>query len=167
MFADRGRDHHRRLLRRPDGGDRPGPRGHGRQAGEAGLACARGRYIVIGDADNTYDFLEIPKLLARLDAGADMALGSRLRGEIKPGAMPARSSCRRAGRVRLRRKTTPTTLPRFTARSLQPTRFPSPIPATCGRRWPGTTVTSSSAPKTAGLPRPPRRRSTARTRTSR
>ncbi|HRT12643.1 MAG TPA: glycosyltransferase [Methanoculleus sp.] len=132
-----------------------------------GYGNARGRYIVIGDADNTYDFLEIPKLLARLDAGADMVLGSRLRGESRPGAMPARSSCRRAGRVRLRRKTTPTTLPRFTARSLQPTRFPSPIPATCGRRWPGTTVTSSSAPKTAGLPRPPRRRSTARTRTSR
>ncbi|WP_292364484.1 MULTISPECIES: glycosyltransferase family 2 protein [unclassified Methanoculleus] len=66
---------------------RPKKRGYG-NAYLAGLACARGEYIVIGDADNTYDFLEIPKLLARLDAGADMALGSRLRGEIRPGAMP-------------------------------------------------------------------------------
>ena len=67
---------------------RPEKRGYG-NAYLAGLACARGDYIVIGDADNTYDFLEIPKLLALLDAGADMALGSRLRGEIRPGAMPA------------------------------------------------------------------------------
>jgi glycosyltransferase involved in cell wall biosynthesis len=67
---------------------RPEKRGYG-NAYLAGLACARGRYIVIGDADNTYDFLEIPKLLALLDAGADMVLGSRLRGEIRPGAMPA------------------------------------------------------------------------------
>ncbi len=67
---------------------RPEKRGYG-NAYLAGLARARGEYIVIGDADNTYDFLEIPKLLALLDAGADMALGSRLRGEIRPGAMPA------------------------------------------------------------------------------
>lgn len=66
----------------------PEKRGYG-NAYLAGLARARGKYIVIGDADNTYDFLEIPKLLALLDGGADMALGSRLRGEIRPGAMPA------------------------------------------------------------------------------
>jgi len=66
---------------------RPEKRGYG-NAYLTGLACARGDYIVIGDADDTYDFLEIPKLLALLDAGADMALGSRLRGEIRPGAMP-------------------------------------------------------------------------------
>ena len=67
---------------------RPEKRGYG-NAYLAGLACARGRYVVIGDADNTYDFLEIPNLLGPLDAGADMVLGSRLRGEIRPGAMPA------------------------------------------------------------------------------
>ncbi|WOX56668.1 MULTISPECIES: glycosyltransferase family 2 protein [unclassified Methanoculleus] len=67
---------------------RPKEKGYG-NAYLAGLACARGRYIVIGDADNTYDFLEIPRLLAPLDAGADMVLGSRIRGEIRPGAMPA------------------------------------------------------------------------------
>lgn len=52
-----------------------------------GFAHARGRYIVIGDADNTYDFLEIPLLIRELDKGADFVVGSRFRGEIKPGAM--------------------------------------------------------------------------------
>lgn len=65
----------------------PEKRGYG-NAYLAGLARARGRYIVIGDADDTYNFLEIPNLLGPLEAGADMVLGSRLRGEIRPGAMP-------------------------------------------------------------------------------
>jgi len=67
---------------------RPEKMGYG-NAYLAGFARARGTYVVIGDADNTYDFLEIPKLLAPLDAGADMVLGSRLHGTILPGAMPA------------------------------------------------------------------------------
>lgn len=51
---------------------------------------ARGNYIVIGDADTTYDFEELPKLLALVrDGDADMALGSRLEGDIEEGAMPA------------------------------------------------------------------------------
>ncbi len=50
---------------------------------------ARGKYIVIGDADDTYDFREIPKLLEPLRGGeADMVMGSRFKGEILPGAMP-------------------------------------------------------------------------------
>ncbi len=50
---------------------------------------AKGKYIVIGDADNTYDFLEIPKLLEPLKKGeADLVIGSRFKGEIKKGAMP-------------------------------------------------------------------------------
>ncbi|WP_255196506.1 glycosyltransferase family 2 protein [Halorarius litoreus] len=49
----------------------------------------RGDYIVIGDADTTYDFEEIPRLLRELEeTGADMVMGSRLEGEIEPGAMP-------------------------------------------------------------------------------
>ncbi len=49
----------------------------------------RGKYIVIGDGDNTYDFLEMPKLLEPLKRGeADLVIGSRFKGEIKPGAMP-------------------------------------------------------------------------------
>ncbi|RQG96032.1 glycosyltransferase family 2 protein [Natrarchaeobius chitinivorans] len=50
---------------------------------------ARGEYIAMGDADTTYDFREIPRLLAELETtGADMVMGSRLEGEIRPGAMP-------------------------------------------------------------------------------
>ncbi len=50
---------------------------------------ARGKYIVIGDADNTYDFLEMPKLLEPLRRGkADLVIGSRFKGKILPGAMP-------------------------------------------------------------------------------
>ncbi len=58
--------------------------------GNAYLAAfrhARGRYIVLGDADDTYDFSDIPLLLAPLDAGADFVVGSRFRGTIRPGAM--------------------------------------------------------------------------------
>ena len=51
---------------------------------------ARGEYVAIGDADCTYDFEDIPRLYDLVANGdADMAMGSRLDGEIKPGAMPA------------------------------------------------------------------------------
>jgi len=50
----------------------------------------RGEYVAMGDADTTYDFSEIPRFVDHLDAtGADLVLGSRLVGEIEPGAMPA------------------------------------------------------------------------------
>ncbi|UPV98945.1 glycosyltransferase family 2 protein [Halorussus gelatinilyticus] len=49
----------------------------------------RGDYIAIGDADTTYDFEDLPRLLEPVVHGdADMVMGSRLEGEIKPGAMP-------------------------------------------------------------------------------
>jgi hypothetical protein len=49
----------------------------------------RGEYVAIGDADTTYDFGELPKLVGvAAEENADMVLGSRLEGEIKPGAMP-------------------------------------------------------------------------------
>jgi glycosyltransferase involved in cell wall biosynthesis len=55
-----------------------------------GFKRARGEYIVIGDADTTYDFRDLPRLLDKLQAAdADMVMGSRLEGEIKPGAMPS------------------------------------------------------------------------------
>ena len=54
-----------------------------------GIARASGKYIVIGDADNTYDFADIPKLLEPLKKGeADLVMGSRFKGDIKKGAMP-------------------------------------------------------------------------------
>lgn len=50
----------------------------------------RGDYIVIGDADTTYDFKQFPGLLSKVVEGdADMVMGSRLEGDIKDGAMPA------------------------------------------------------------------------------
>lgn len=49
----------------------------------------RGEYIVMGDADTTYDFEQIPRLLDALkQEDGDMVMGSRLDGEIKPGSMP-------------------------------------------------------------------------------
>ena len=54
-----------------------------------GFKHASGRYIVMGDADDTYDFLEMPKLLRPLQDGeSDLVIGSRFKGEIKEGAMP-------------------------------------------------------------------------------
>jgi glycosyltransferase involved in cell wall biosynthesis len=54
-----------------------------------GFQEARGRYLVMGDADDTYDFADIPRFIAPLLAGGcDMVMGTRLKGEILPGAMP-------------------------------------------------------------------------------
>ena len=61
-------------------------RGYG-SAYLAGLAAARGQYIVMADADLTYDFAEIPRFIAALEAGADVVIGNRMRN-IHPGAMP-------------------------------------------------------------------------------
>ena len=50
----------------------------------------RGEYVVMGDADTTYDFESIPRLLEPVWAGeADIVMGSRLEGEIRDGAMPS------------------------------------------------------------------------------
>ena len=56
-----------------------------------GIQAARGRYILMGDADGSYDFGELPKFLAELRAGADLVMGCRFPrggGTIMPGAMP-------------------------------------------------------------------------------
>ncbi|MEA2294448.1 MAG: hypothetical protein QOE86_2087 [Solirubrobacteraceae bacterium] len=53
----------------------------------AGFAAARGAYIVMADADLTYDFAEIPRFVAELDNGAQLVMGDRM-GNIHPGAMP-------------------------------------------------------------------------------
>src|SRR4051795_11040992 len=55
----------------------------------AGFAAAKGRYIVMGDGDNTYDFDLVGRFVEPLEHGADMVMGSRLKGEIHRGAMPA------------------------------------------------------------------------------
>jgi glycosyltransferase involved in cell wall biosynthesis len=61
-------------------------RGYG-SAYIAGFAAARGTYIVMADADLTYDFNEIPRFLRELQDGADMVIGDRMQN-IHPGAMP-------------------------------------------------------------------------------
>lgn len=61
-------------------------RGYG-SAYLAGFAAARGDYIVMADADLTYDFAEIPRFVERLEAGADLVMGDRM-DNIQPGAMP-------------------------------------------------------------------------------
>jgi Glycosyl transferase family 2 len=53
-----------------------------------GLAAARGRYLVMGDADGSYDFLEAVPMVEALMSGTDLCMGSRFKGGIKPGAMP-------------------------------------------------------------------------------
>ena len=56
-----------------------------------GIAPARGRFVIIGDADASYDFVEIPKFVEQLRAGFDLVQGCRLPvggGSIRPGAMP-------------------------------------------------------------------------------
>jgi len=62
-------------------------RGYG-AAYMTGIAAARGRYILIGDSDNTYDFGDLPRLIEPLRQGYDLVLGSRFQGKILPGAMP-------------------------------------------------------------------------------
>jgi glycosyltransferase involved in cell wall biosynthesis len=54
-----------------------------------GFAAARGDVIVMADADATYDLAAIGPMLERIRAGDDLVMGSRLKGRIEPGAMPA------------------------------------------------------------------------------
>jgi glycosyltransferase involved in cell wall biosynthesis len=65
-------------------------RGYGNALRE-GIAAARGTFVIMGDADDSYDFLELPKFVEKLRAGWDLAQGCRLPsggGTIRPGAMP-------------------------------------------------------------------------------
>lgn len=61
-------------------------RGYG-AAYMGGFSAAKGKYIVMGDADLTYDFHEIPNFVRELDDGADLVMGNRMKN-IQPGAMP-------------------------------------------------------------------------------
>jgi hypothetical protein len=62
-------------------------RGYG-SAYLAGFGASRGTYVLMGDADDSYDFGEIPRFLEPLRDGADMVIGNRM-ADIRPGAMPA------------------------------------------------------------------------------
>jgi glycosyltransferase involved in cell wall biosynthesis len=54
-----------------------------------GIRAARGRYVVMGDADDSYDFTGLMPFLEQLRDGADLVMGNRFQGGIAPGAMPA------------------------------------------------------------------------------
>ncbi len=53
-----------------------------------GIAVAQGRFIIMGDSDDSYDFTALMPFLDRLRAGAELVMGNRFRGGIAPGAMP-------------------------------------------------------------------------------
>ena len=62
-------------------------RGYG-AALSGGIAAARGRYVIMADADDSYDFLNLMPFLETLRGGADLVMGNRFRGGIGAGAMP-------------------------------------------------------------------------------
>jgi glycosyltransferase involved in cell wall biosynthesis len=68
-----------------------GPQGYG-SALMGGIEAARGKYVLIGDSDGSYDFSEAPRFLEKLREGYELVQGCRLKaggGRILPGAMPA------------------------------------------------------------------------------
>jgi glycosyltransferase involved in cell wall biosynthesis len=54
----------------------------------SGIQVARGRYVVMGDADDSYDFSALMPFVEHLRDGADLVMGNRFKGGIAPGAMP-------------------------------------------------------------------------------
>lgn len=55
----------------------------------AGIDAAKGRYVVMGDSDDSYDFSRLDRFLSELRRGAQLVMGNRFAGGILPGAMPA------------------------------------------------------------------------------
>ena len=62
-------------------------RGYG-AALQAGIAASRGRFIIMGDADDSYDFSDVPRFVLKWREGYDLVMGNRFQGGIRPGAMP-------------------------------------------------------------------------------
>src|SRR5690606_4108789 len=53
-----------------------------------GIAAAQGRFVIMGDADDSYDFSKLMPFVEQLRQGSDLVMGNRFRGGIAPGAMP-------------------------------------------------------------------------------
>jgi glycosyltransferase involved in cell wall biosynthesis len=62
-------------------------RGYG-AALRAGIAAAQGRFVIMGDADDSYDFARLDAFVAKLRGGCDLVVGNRFAGGVAPGAMP-------------------------------------------------------------------------------
>ncbi|HYV04704.1 MAG TPA: glycosyltransferase family 2 protein, partial [Blastocatellia bacterium] len=62
-------------------------RGYG-NALMSGISASRGRYVIMGDADASYDFSNLGLFLEKLREGFDLVMGNRFKGGIQPGAMP-------------------------------------------------------------------------------
>ena len=62
-------------------------RGYG-SALRGGIAAARGRFVLMGDADDSYDFAQLDAFVGKLREGYDLVMGNRFQGGILPGAMP-------------------------------------------------------------------------------
>lgn len=54
----------------------------------SGIAAARGRYVIMGDSDDSYDFSRLELFLGELRRGVQLVMGNRFAGGVKPGAMP-------------------------------------------------------------------------------
>ena len=89
LIADNGSDDGSRMLAERAGArviDVP-RRGYG-AALTAGIGAARGRSIIMGDADDSYDFTRLDGFVAKLREGYPLVMGNRFRGGIEKGAMP-------------------------------------------------------------------------------
>jgi Glycosyl transferase family 2 len=89
LIADNGSSDGSAALAERDGarGTAVPERGYG-AALRAGVAAARGRFVVMGDADDSYDFSGLDPFIAKLRDGSDLVMGNRFAGGIAPGAMP-------------------------------------------------------------------------------
>src|SRR2546427_6478120 len=89
LIADNGSDDGSRMLAERAGARviEVAERGYG-AALAAGIAAARGRFIIMGDADDSYDFAELDAFVEKLRQGYLLVMGNRFQGGIRPGAMP-------------------------------------------------------------------------------
>lgn len=62
-------------------------RGYG-SALRGGIAAARGKFVIMGDSDDSYDFTQLGDFVSKLSEGYDLVMGNRFQGGIRPDAMP-------------------------------------------------------------------------------
>jgi len=89
LIADNGSDDGSQAIARAHGARlvAVASRGYG-AALLAGIQAARGRYVIMGDSDNSYDFANLDRFVEKLREGFDVVMGNRFRGGIAEAAMP-------------------------------------------------------------------------------